>query len=131
VSLLDFHVELSLTNTLLARIAVALERLAPVPSIPDHSKHPLIGAADVSRLTPEKIRELEQRREEQFEAAFSTGADGGAGTQLGTDAREAKDASAARLGSAAVTSVSGVWDYEDDLDDFGHSNYPPGSGAAG
>src|SRR5215467_7690631 len=62
MSLVDLHVELSQTNQLLIRIAEALERLAPVESLPEHSSHPLIGLSDISRMTPEMRAALDGKR---------------------------------------------------------------------
>jgi hypothetical protein len=122
VALLEFHVELAQAVKVLSRIADALERLAPVPVIPDHTRHPLIGPSDVSYMTPLKARELSERREEQFEAAFSATRVGGSDSKHGAES-ESLAAQKGNDAAAPVSSVTGLWDHEDDLDDVGHSNY--------
>jgi hypothetical protein len=102
MSLLDIHVELAETNLLLRRIADALDRYAPLVQPPDHSAHPLIGLADVSRLsTVAQSATLPYRASERVHFSDSTGS---AGQQSES--------------SSPTKSVTGAWDHDDALDPF-------------
>jgi len=107
MSLLSLHIELARTNDLLKRIADALDRAVPATKPPDHSTHPLIGIADISRMTPVHARELDENRDTvQYRASsrvFSSGSTPGPRADM-----EPKP----------TASVTGAWDHEDPLDDL-------------
>ena len=120
MTLLDLHVELTVTNELLKRIADALDRAVPVITPPDHTKHPLIGLADISRMTPDHAARLEAERatmnpvRASDRVRFSNKPDQQSG-QPHTDSAQA--------------SATGQWDHEDPLDtldelDNQWNNYP-------
>lgn len=116
MTLLDLHVELAQTNVLLARIADALDRAFPVPCLPGANFHPLVGIADVSRMTPARAADLSKRREEeQVARSVHFASESAAGGASGHSAAQAE------------TSVTGLWDFDDILDpdlESEHQNYP-------
>ena len=122
MTLLEIHAELSVTNALLTRIADALDRAIPLAlSPPDHSAHPLVGVADVSRMTPERSRDLSEKR-----ATMSFRASEHVRFSDRADNETAKDRTDVR---APEVSVTGAWDHDDPLDsieefDRPWENYP-------
>lgn len=62
MTLLELHAELSETNRHLARIADALDRAVPPGETRPAPPHPLIGLADISRISPERLAQAEADR---------------------------------------------------------------------
>ena len=110
MSFLDLHVELAVTNDLLRRIADALDRLSPRTTPPDHSQHPLIGLADVSRFTAARARLADENRATLPLRASERVRFGNKGEGGGAAADSSR--------SEATASVTGAWDHEDPLDNL-------------
>jgi hypothetical protein len=110
VTLLEIHAELAETNTLLRRIADALDRAIPAPVGSQHDRHPLIGRADVSVMTNQHAAEVAAKR-----ATMPVGASGRFGQ---------------RTPPAPEPSLTGQWDHDDPLDNLSErgdadgGNYP-------
>ena len=110
MSFLDLHVELAVTNDLLRRIADALDRLSPLTTPPDHSQHPLIGLADVSRFTSARACLADENRATLPLRASERVRFGNKGANDGETAGSSR--------SEASASVTGAWDHEDPLDNL-------------
>ncbi len=108
MALLDIHVELALTNSLLARIADALDRAIPVAEIPDHSKHPLIGLGDISHFNP--ATERATMPTSPYRSAFRHAA-------YPISEADSEQGAQVQPGPPTVRkSTTGAWDHEDPLD---------------
>ncbi len=112
MALLDIHVELARTNDLLARIADALDRAVPAVEVADHSKHPLIGLADISHFTPSTDRDTMSAAHaatppRSFDSTERPGRPG---------VLRQPDDPLQQHQSPNGPSVTGAWDHEDPLD---------------
>jgi len=106
MSLIDLHIELAQTNTLLSRIADALDRAYPVASAV-RPAHPLIGPADISRMTPQHAAEVSARRDTMPYH------DPGASRIF-----KPSDEAGSSVPETAAPSFTGARDHEDPLDDL-------------
>lgn len=109
MTLLDLHIELAVTNELLKRIADALDRLAPLTAQPDHSAHPLIGLADISRMSPARAAASDRERATMPVRASQR-------VHFSDNPDAAADQRGAGEQASPPISATGAWDHDDPLD---------------
>jgi hypothetical protein len=120
MTLLDLHVELAVTNALLKRIADALDRAIPITDQPDHSAHPLIGLADISRLSPERLAKQDAER-----ATLPFRASARVFSKASRDEGGGVETPQSATNPAASISSIGQWDHDDPLDTLDDLEWPP------